>query len=97
MSDWKPCPTCGDELLKKDINEFGRTRLACLECGTGGDAEFWNDRPIEDALRERAERAEAMVEKLIERGLKLAFSTTYQTKEQSDWLALVTEWKAREK
>lgn len=38
------------------------------EQGVEGAANYWNTRPIEDELRARAEKAEAMIDKLIDAG-----------------------------
>jgi len=99
FGDWNARPL--EDALRKRIGELESTNEVCNDALNAYDKQrseivkLSND--TVNKLIARAERAEAMVEKLIERGLKLAFSTTYQTKEQSDWLALVTEWKAREK
>ena len=65
----------------------------------------WNTRPIEDDLRARiaelearAEKAEAMVEKLIEAGRMMKQPETIEEfhRGRRDYNALVAEWKERE-
>jgi hypothetical protein len=61
-----------------------------------------NTRPIEDALQARAEKAEAMVEKLIEAGSMLIetfqdYPDFEEYPEVGKWDTLVAEWKEREK
>ena len=61
----KQCPFCGGTKIctEKSIN-----LNYCDNCSAESNVEHWNTRPIEDALQARAEKAEAMVERLIELG-----------------------------
>jgi len=51
----KPCPFCGkaDELSR---NPFTGD-VVCDACGASVDEGSWNNRPVEDALREAADNA----------------------------------------
>jgi len=111
----KPCPFCGStKYVGKDwINPNGEEPCEidelyesawCEICGVSmmQDWNDWNARPIEDAIRARAERAEQMVEKLIEAGSVLIetfqdFPDFEEYPEVGNWDTLVDEWKEREK
>lgn len=75
MSDeLKACPTCKGE--PKIYKVGGWYKLQCIECLTttpecfteAEAIELWNTRPLEDALLADKERAEAMVERMIDAG-----------------------------
>ncbi len=64
----KPCPFCGEkEEIKMDLSMHG-VCYYCLECwaesrrgeNSQHAAEYWNSRPIEDALRARIKELEAI-------------------------------------
>jgi len=100
MSDeMKNCPFCGWDYAEHAWNEFGEEYWVCDNCGASSgtvDSKWnWQTRPIEDALRERAERAEQMVERLIWLGNQSAYSvqTDFCTRWSEEWYELVTEWK----
>ena len=71
--DLKPCPFCGSKsvILDEPISPESYAVFCNGKCGAVGpeddDGEiamwYWNDRPLEDALLKRAEKAEAEVEK----------------------------------
>lgn len=107
----KACPFCGtlpqaNSWIFRGINE---TRYFCpnQECPLSVRTvtlEEWQSRPLEDALRARAERAEKMVERLIEAGERLRDYAILVSadhpmgdgqmalKDKSMWDALKTEW-----
>ena len=62
MNTLKPCPFCGGTKIctEKSIN-----LNYCDNCSAESNVEHWNTRPIENALLARAEKAEAMVERLM--------------------------------
>lgn len=102
-----PCPFCGHK-NPSIMHAYDLEYMRCFNCkgdfGWDGKVDKWSDRPLEDALRERAEKAEAMVERMIEAGNRL-----YELAEELDdlvdefraypdlvsWRALVAEWKER--
>ena len=111
MSELKECPFCGQQPKETKYREFGKnpreySLYHCLNEGCPSyftkpgsmTAEDWNNRPTEDALRERDERAEAMIERLIELGNKSIHSvqTEFCTRWSKEWRALVAEWQARQ-
>ena len=53
MSDLKPCPFCGGEVVREATGVGQITEVSCGECGRCLQIsdEEWNRRPIEDALR----------------------------------------------
>ena len=71
MSELKPCPFCGKEILMDgtvyNINTHGEPRVYCANCGATGPNdvsygradEMWNLRRPEDALRARIAELEA--------------------------------------
>lgn len=65
MNKLKPCPFCGG---CKIVSEEELNVTFCNGCSAETDIFDWNTRPIEDDLRARAEKAEAMVARLIEAG-----------------------------
>ena len=94
-STLKPCPFCG---IKAEINDISKTIVDDRVCGCWADNIFltkedWNTRPVEDALRARAmkaeadndvlraerDRAESMVAILIDAGkiVLMAYSAPY--------------------
>ena len=107
MSELKECPFCGQQPKGTKYREFGKkTREYFLyhcpnkECPSyftkpgSMTAEDWNNRPIEDALCARAERAEQMVERLIGLGSTLidATSVAVHPKECEEWFDATDEW-----
>jgi hypothetical protein len=111
MSELKECPFCGQQPKGTKYREFGKkTREYFLyhcpnkECPSyftkpgSMTAEDWNNRPIEDALCARAERAEQMVERFVAEidkhkgGYPAAGDSWYG---MGKLHALVAEWKAR--
>jgi hypothetical protein len=108
MSDeLKACPFCGSSNTTLDYYEIScpqelGTIVVCNDCGASAKSIVdWNTRPIEDALLKRAERAEQMVERLIEAGKKLSIIALLNTREDIEtwerWHALVAEWQANQK
>lgn len=64
MSDeLKPCPFCGIENEARYVNGLNGAKVfQCQWCGSQCNSQDdWNARPLEDALQERAKRAEAEV------------------------------------
>lgn len=68
----KPCPMCGGVAQVNTWTMHGITESRCFcpnsDCPNSVRTvalATWNTRPIEDALQSRAERAEAMVERLM--------------------------------
>jgi hypothetical protein len=95
MSDeLKACPFCGGETEKPYKSDVKCNNRMCpaYYFVTWMPEKVWNTRPLEDALLMRAERAEAMVEKLIEAGNSLAI---YRLADWETWPALVAEWRSR--
>ena len=106
IDELKPCPFCGGEArwvqVKTDV-----AIVFCAGCGATtakhfdirGCVESWNTRPIETALLARAEKAVAMVAKLIGAGHKVAILASLNTQEDDDlysaWSNLVSEWEHR--
>lgn len=113
----RPCPFCG-ESVELDYSELPNRKhwfITCVCCGMMYQSPIsqrkyvkdnWNNRPIEDALQARAEKAEAMVERMIVSGDRL-----YELAEELDdlvdefraypdlvsWRTLVAEWKGETK
>ncbi len=75
MSELKSCPFCGRQPYESGGYVSCHTELCLANADYHepaiGPITDWNTRPIEDALRARAERAEKMVERLIEVGERL--------------------------
>lgn len=61
MSDnLKPCPFCGGPASAFRLHSWTVPSVRCQNsCTDETDIEEWNTRPVEDALRARAEAAEA--------------------------------------
>lgn len=67
----EPCPFCRCEDIEIDIALYG-VCYYCMECGAESRrgknsqeaAEYWNSRPIEDALRKRVEELEEAIQKI---------------------------------
>ena len=109
----RPCPFCGHK-NPSIMHAYDLEYMRCFNCkgdfGWDGKVDKWSDRPLEDALRERAEKAEAMVELMITWGIfavhdmnhmvscDVQRSQTMDTLERyvAEWRALVAEWKERE-
>lgn len=100
----KPCPFCGGEAFEPTIDgalpDWYVPLTSCMNNDCEENAwmsiDNWNTRPIEDALRARAERAENMVERLIEAVGGYFFGVEHPAsiwrKKISD---LVAEWNER--
>ena len=89
---WVNCKTCnasGGQFVQRvcpDDKSFSRNEME-LE-----STKLWNTRPIEDALQARAEKAESMVERLIEaRGNGYMFLQL-----MNEWDDYFAKWKERE-
>ena len=52
MSELKPCPFCGEPV---EFNKFAE-KVVCEDCGATIYSDYWNTRPIEDALQAENER-----------------------------------------
>lgn len=73
----KPCQRCGSKKLSIEFDELFDEPfyVLCKKCGAKSAMceteeiaiENWNTRPIEDGLRERADRLEKIVEELFMR------------------------------
>ena len=66
----RPCPFCGSSNIRNPIDESG---WLCKVCGSEW---FRNARPLEDALRNRAEIAEAEFSRLRKKNDRLLWETT---------------------
>ena len=55
MSELKPCPFCGEPVV---FNKFAE-KVVCEDCGATIYSDYWNTRPIEDALQTRIAELEA--------------------------------------
>ena len=107
MSEIKECPFCGSEdTVRLPYNDRADVER-CLNCNLSIVVPFgftmWNNRPIEDALRARAERAEQVVERLIvaiELGNDVPLIHEPEITSVQSWYkkmhALVAEWKERQ-
>jgi len=86
MSELKPCPFCGN---KKPWREFpsGPSTIECEECGGYTTYDDWQNRPIEDALREQVARLEKDIGRLRGADSKLH----QQTEELAELRAEVTD------
>ena len=51
----KPCPFCGEPVV---FNKFAE-KVVCEDCGATIYSDYWNTRPIEDALNARIAELEA--------------------------------------
>lgn len=67
-TELKPCPFCGELPSAESLGEDGYY-ICCgnIDCESMDviSPEAWNTRPVEDALQERAEKAEADAERLF--------------------------------
>lgn len=88
----KPCPFCGKKQSEWSPDcACGNPALDSMTKGA------WNRRPIEDALRARAKKAEAMVERLLVAGRDLLRVTDEDFPKVSErWIALVEEWEGKD-
>lgn len=101
----KPCPVCGSENVTSAAGF-----VVCKNCNVSTaigvtqeeSNRLWNTRPLEDALRARAEKAEAMIDKLIDAGNDLYMAGLpdgYRIEdapagEWAAWDELVAEWQS---
>lgn len=70
---------------------------ACEWCGKPlGKFELHERLHCVYALRERAEKAEAMVERMIEAGNELDIPPDDFSEEQKEWREIVAEWRGRD-
>ena len=60
MSDLKPCPFCGEPV---EFNKFAE-KVVCEDCGATIYSDYWNTRPIEDALNARIAELEGKIDQL---------------------------------
>lgn len=60
MSELKPCPFCGEPVV---FNKFAE-KVVCEDCGATIYSDYWNTRPIEDALANHIIKLEAEIAKL---------------------------------
>lgn len=100
----KPCPFCGKEMSYKNFFLSDGYPWACSCWGTAHTEEelanVWNARPLEDALLERAEEAEEMVERLIKAGVNVRWLIASAADADvicamDDFDDLADEWKDR--
>jgi predicted RNase H-like nuclease (RuvC/YqgF family) len=90
MSDeYKPCPFCGSTEIS---TEMGLNLNYCDKCSAEANIEHWNTRPLEDALLKRAERAEAMVERLIEERKQLIAQLAAEKDKNEHMLGCIFEY-----
>lgn len=102
----KACPFCGESPhIYAEKDQVICSDEKCLMSLTWIDVEIWNTRPIEDALQARAEKAEAMVERMIgcvdkAKGAVRSYFTLFRAPHVGsfldEWNTLVAEWKERE-
>ena len=102
--EWRGCPICNGEMEWLD-NELDSS-FVCQKCGYFTDfdgfttkeemLEWWNTRPLEDALRAERDAAVSMVERLIEAGqlMMMAYSAPYydHIAPRENFNALIAEW-----
>ena len=70
----KPCPFCGEPV---EFNKFAE-KVVCEDCGATIYSDYWNTRPIEDALNARIAELEAHIAALEEAyARKLKSGTTF--------------------
>ena len=108
LNSLRPCPFCGAEAIMPVFRNASPAGYKVDVCTCSNDCEViwdwkpieaWNNRPIEDTLRARAERAEAMVERLIEAGHAMSNVAEWRYTNLTElmaWDNLVAEWKERE-
>lgn len=103
----KPCPFCGGKVRYAKNYRYRHIwhDIVCNYCGITNtydderqSVRSWNTRPIEDALQSRAEKAEAMVEHLIEAGNALKqhaakIKSGYVAHDCKLWTDIVEEWR----
>lgn len=106
LNSLRPCPFCGAEAIMPVFRNASPAGYKVDVCTCSNDCEViwdwkpieaWNNRPIEDTLRARAERAEAMVERLIEAIRGYFFGEEPSAVWRKKLSALVNEWKESEK
>ena len=56
----KPCPFCGEPV---EFNKFAE-KVVCEDCGATIYSDYWNTRPIEDALNARIAELEGKIDQL---------------------------------
>ena len=64
MSELIPCPFCGGKNVLSTELQDGLPFIAYCQCGAENEAENWNTRPIEDALRKRIAELEGKIDQL---------------------------------
>jgi hypothetical protein len=62
----KRCPFCGCEKVERSYDDYNRDVVICWDCGGKAIWEYWNNRPVEDALNTRVKEFESDQEFLIE-------------------------------
>ncbi len=60
----RPCPFCGGKNVLSTELQDGLPFIAYCQCGAENEAENWNTRPIEDALKKRIAELEALLDEL---------------------------------
>lgn len=78
----RPCPFCEHEAIERFEAYRDVFRVLCPNCAAVAKEQEWNTRPLEDALRERAEKAE-------EKALKLEQEDAYREMELFSLLNLL--------
>ena len=72
----RPCPFCGEQPEMQNMcGGYPGDEVYFCRCRIENHKEdlwSWQTRPLEDALQSRAERAEAMIERLIDAGNRVA-------------------------
>lgn len=84
---WVECYQCGA------TGQEARLRDETVNVAQGEEraTNNWNTRPIEDELRSRAEKAEAMIDKLVDAGNDL-YTAMQPNCELAAWDKTVAEW-----
>ena len=66
MADLKPCPFCGGEAARLDIEEegpnFGGSCIECARCGASGPVHFDRKENLESSWNDRAPIVSAKTE-----------------------------------
>lgn len=64
-SNLRPCPFCGNEKTETFYDFLSIPKANCPSCGAVVHVRYWNDRPLEDDLRDRLEEMEKPVQQII--------------------------------